>query len=241
VVWLSLRLVKFIGLMLLGGGLGVSLLSQSGAERMRAACWLTGAGMLLTWCAGYGMVQSTGRFIGEPFILVGLAFSLLAHLDALLYARRPSARAAALTVGGACGAVAVMVLRPVDGAGLLPVLGVALGAGILGGFILNREAEVAGPQSAAIIRRWFVWLARLEGLSLLTLLVVVMPLKYLGGLYDGGWTGWIHGALFMQYGLALLLVARAEAWGWGRVLGGVVAGLLPGGTFVFEVLVQPDQ
>ncbi len=208
---------------------------------MWAACWLTGAGMMLTWCAGYGMVQSTGRFVGEPFILVGVALSLLAHLDALLYARRPSALSAALTIGGICGAVAAMVLRPSEAAGLLPVLGVALVGGLLGGFFERHEAAVADPVSAAIIRRWFVWIARLEGVSLLCLLVVVMPLKYLGGLYDGGWTGWIHGALYMQYGLALLLIARSDAWSWGRVLAGFVAGLLPGGTFVFELLVQPDR
>ncbi len=227
---MGLRLVKFIGLLLLGAGLGSALLSRTAADRLASACGLTGAGMMLTWCAGYGLVQASGRFIAEPFIVVGVALSLLSHDAALRHARRPSAASAARTVGGVCGAVAAMVLRPgVDG--LAPVLGVALLCGGLGALAPRREGLVA---EAATLRRWFVLLARLEGVSLLTLLLVTMPLRHLGGLYDGGWTGWIHGALFMQYGLALRHLAATEGWGWPRVCGGVLAGLLPGGTFVFE-------
>jgi integral membrane protein len=83
--------------------------------------------------------------------------------------------------------------------------------------------------------RWFLWVARAEGLSLLLLFGVAMPLKYVFDTPE--WVkpvGMGHGALFVVYAIALWHTAAIEGWSWLRVAGGAVASLIPFGTFVFE-------
>ncbi len=81
----------------------------------------------------------------------------------------------------------------------------------------------------------FVWIARAEGLSLLVLFGVAMPLKYVGG-----WThatmvpGWIHGLLFLIYVAVLGKVAVTDQWSPVRIAAAFVAAFVPFGTFVFE-------
>ncbi|HEX2190157.1 MAG TPA: DUF3817 domain-containing protein [Longimicrobiaceae bacterium] len=75
----------------------------------------------------------------------------------------------------------------------------------------------------------------LEGLSFLLLLGVAMPLKYLAGRPEMvSVVGAAHGALFLLYLAALAQAALALRWPLGRVLGGVVASVLPFGPFVFD-------
>ena len=84
-------------------------------------------------------------------------------------------------------------------------------------------------------RAWFLWVARAEGLSMVFLLFVAMPLKRVMGIPEAvSWTGWIHGALFLVYLIALGSVHRVEGWTWARSAAAFVASLLPFGTFVFE-------
>ena len=83
--------------------------------------------------------------------------------------------------------------------------------------------------------RWFLFLARLEGLSLLALFFVAMPLKYAAGIEAPvAWVGWCHGALFLVYLIALSSVSRVEAWTWARTGFGFLASMVPFGTFVLE-------
>lgn len=81
----------------------------------------------------------------------------------------------------------------------------------------------------------FLWIARFEGLSLLVMFLVAMPLKYLAGHPEAVLVvGWVHGLLFIAYVGALLLAARDQGWSLGWVAVGFVASLLPAGTFVYE-------
>jgi integral membrane protein len=83
--------------------------------------------------------------------------------------------------------------------------------------------------------RWMLVLGRLEGISLLLLLGVTMPLKYLAGMPAiSAWMGWIHGLLFMTFLVALSSARRTEGWSHGRQAWGVLAAVLPFGTFLFE-------
>ena len=230
--WLLWRVVKFIGLAILGAGLGLSLFAPPEA-RLRAACWWTGGGLMLTWCSGYGLVQSGSHPLLSLFVLTGVGLSLLAHGGALLSALRPGRLAGALTVGGLFGAVAVMVLKPPTPDQLGPTVVIGLLGAVLGGLLRPSEEPLA-EEASTVVTEWFIWIARLEGVSLLALFFVVMPLKHGAGITEGGWAGWIHGALFMQYGLALAAAARLGGWGTLRIVGAVVAALLPFGTLVFE-------
>lgn len=82
---------------------------------------------------------------------------------------------------------------------------------------------------------WFFNVARAEGVSLLLLFGVAMPLKYaFGNPILVPYVGWAHGALVFLYLIALQSVARVEGWSLVRVALAFVASLLPFGTFVFE-------
>lgn len=83
--------------------------------------------------------------------------------------------------------------------------------------------------------RWFLQVARAEGLSLLLLFFVAMPLKYAAGIPAATvWVGWLHGILVFLYLIALGSAGRVEGWSWRRLGVAFVASLLPFGTFVFE-------
>ena len=88
-------------------------------------------------------------------------------------------------------------------------------------------------QNPALSRLRTIGLA--EGVSLLVLLGIAMPLKYLGDMpLAVTVAGWIHGLLFMALCAAVLRVKRTLGWELrtaGRV---VLAGLLPFGPFVID-------
>ena len=74
-----------------------------------------------------------------------------------------------------------------------------------------------------------------EGISFLLLLLVAMPLKYLGEnpiLVE--WLGPIHGGLFLLYVASAVAVARILNWRWYYVLFAFGASVVPFGPFIFE-------
>ena len=77
--------------------------------------------------------------------------------------------------------------------------------------------------------------AFLEGVSFLLLLGVAMPLKYLAGLAVAvRIAGALHGGLFLLFCLLLVLVMRERRWSLGRGAAGLLASLIPFGTFVID-------
>lgn len=93
--------------------------------------------------------------------------------------------------------------------------------------------EVDESGTATLV--WFLWIARAEGVSLLALFGVAMPLKYgLGWMHATAWAGWFHGALFLVYLIALGSVVRVRGWGFLGLALGFIGSLVPLGTFAFE-------
>ena len=83
-------------------------------------------------------------------------------------------------------------------------------------------------------RRTFELVAMLEGLSLLVLLAVAMPLKYFAGVpVATRIVGLAHGLAFLAYAVVLLDALATRQWSRRTAALGLLAGLLPGGTFVF--------
>jgi integral membrane protein len=81
----------------------------------------------------------------------------------------------------------------------------------------------------------------LEGVSFLVLLGVAMPLKYLAGLPQAvRIVGSLHGVLFLLFLLVLAQAAAAYRWPWLRVLGAVVAAVLPFGPFVLDARLRQE-
>ena len=82
---------------------------------------------------------------------------------------------------------------------------------------------------------WFRSVAIAEGISYLVLLIIAMPLKYFAGMdHVVKYTGWVHGLLFIVYGLLLVIVWNKYKWKFSEVLIAFIASLIPAGTFVLE-------
>jgi integral membrane protein len=82
------------------------------------------------------------------------------------------------------------------------------------------------------------WLRRIgfaEGISLLLLLFIAMPLKYIWN-QPGAVKimGWIHGALFVLFMILALRAYEKRGWPFKKLATAFVAACLPFGTFVFD-------
>jgi len=81
----------------------------------------------------------------------------------------------------------------------------------------------------------FLWTGRLEGSSLLILLFIAMPVKYLMGEPVGvRIVGALHGGLFMLYIYLLVNLSSDQSWSWKKTLKGFILSSVPFGTFYFE-------
>ena len=82
----------------------------------------------------------------------------------------------------------------------------------------------------------------LEGVSLLVLLFIAMPLKYI---WDQPMAvkvvGWIHGALFVLFMLLVLRVYDQRGWPFKKVILAFLAAFLPFGTFVFDRSLKAEE
>ena len=83
--------------------------------------------------------------------------------------------------------------------------------------------------------RFFRILSLSEGISLLTLLFIAMPMKYFMGIPEAvKVVGWIHGVLFMAYVVVLAVIHFRFRWSFLFSLGALVASIIPFGTFVLD-------
>ncbi len=81
-------------------------------------------------------------------------------------------------------------------------------------------------------------IALAEGISMVVLVLIAMPLKYLTDLTWGPLTvkyvGWAHGLLFIAYVIFLLLCWDAYKWSFKRVVVFFLASLIPFAPFLVE-------
>lgn len=74
-----------------------------------------------------------------------------------------------------------------------------------------------------------------EGISFLLLVFIAMPFKYILEIPQPvKYLGWLHGLLFILYGIYLLLVTIKYKWSIERFFIGFFASLFPFGPFLFE-------
>lgn len=85
------------------------------------------------------------------------------------------------------------------------------------------------PESSlAKLRVWGL----LEGISLIALVFVCMPLKYYWDMPEAvTYVGAAHGGLFIFYCIWLLVVTLELKWGMKTAAMAFVAAIIPGGTF----------
>ncbi len=237
--WFLWRVLKFLGVAVFAGGLWSAVTADSAERRLTSAQWVAMAGLVATWIAGYGLLKLTGSELSAPWVATGLFASLLALVAAQLGALRTAwtVPVAGLVAAGFCTATAAMATR-----GLFPLgsaVGIGVGAGVVAALLAVRLPRVPAPTGPLDERtsEWFWWIARLEGASLLLMVGVAMPVRALTGvsLDSGqGWIGWVHGLLVLLYLQALVITASIGRRGIAWPTLGLVASMVPLGTFVFE-------
>ena len=89
--------------------------------------------------------------------------------------------------------------------------------------------------------RQFRILGYIEALSLLVLLFVAMPLKYLAGLpLAVSVVGMVHGVLFLVYVLAGIMVMDEAGWNYRRLAIAYIIASIPFGPFLFDRYLFPE-
>ncbi|MBE99103.1 DUF3817 domain-containing protein [Flavobacterium coralii] len=83
--------------------------------------------------------------------------------------------------------------------------------------------------------RFFKIIATLEGVSLLALLFIAMPLKYIWEMPEAvRIVGMAHGLLFVGYILLAIMLKVEQDWPWKKFLIICAASVVPFGTFYIE-------
>lgn len=238
--WIAWRFVKWLAIAWFVGGLALSIGPRSPRLRLIGAFGVATPGLFVVWMAGYGMMKLSGGAIGEPYIQYSLLASVLALTGGVLGALvRHRAPGLALAVGGLAASTGLMTARldPTAMVLLGVVAPLVLAVGAAGAGFALPSADVDPARARHDVHRWFRWVARAEGVSLLVLLGLFMPLKYGAGIeIDGGdgWVGWVHGVLVFQYLVALGAGVFYARWGIVAGIVGFVASVVPFGTFAFE-------
>ena len=86
------------------------------------------------------------------------------------------------------------------------------------------------------------WVGRFEGVSLLTLFLIAMPMKYV--FHEPQMVrvvGSIHGFLFILYGAFSVYLTSEFAWPGKKLMTALFMSCLPFGTFFFEKKYLPEQ
>jgi len=82
----------------------------------------------------------------------------------------------------------------------------------------------------------------LEGISLLVLLFIAMPLKYFAGIPEVvTYTGWVHGLLFVLFMLAVFSIYLERDWPFGKLVLAFLAAFFPFGTFLFDAKLRRED
>ena len=89
---------------------------------------------------------------------------------------------------------------------------------------------------------WLRLIGFIEGISLLILLFVAMPLKYIWDMPAMvSIVGWAHGILFMAFLFSALQVYFLHRWPFTKLMLAGVASFVPFGTFWFDKRLAAEQ
>ncbi|MCB9664906.1 MAG: hypothetical protein H6732_12395 [Alphaproteobacteria bacterium] len=114
-MWLTLRLLKWVGVGLYVLGVGGAVLARDPEERRRAAHGPATVGFVLTWLGGYGLARLTGTSLGSTWLSLGMLGSL-ATLQLVVWSTEREVPRGSwvrwLAAGLVVATLAVMVWRP---------------------------------------------------------------------------------------------------------------------------------
>lgn len=96
-------------------------------------------------------------------------------------------------------------------------------------------------EKLATLKRFRI-ISLIEGISMIVLLFIAMPLKYGFDMpLMVKYVGWIHGILFMLYILVLIPTSRTLKWSFLKTLIGLAASVLPFGPFLFDRKLKKEE
>lgn len=232
----AVLVAKRLSAALFAAGIGVAVSAREPADRWRAASREGLVALVLSWSLGHIALVASGKTLADPVVAWGVAASLAAWalaLDAALHGRGISGR---LAVAATAATIAAMVLRSHDFA--TTAAGVGLAALVSLGFGGLTAAAHPDPKSATF--SLVVHLGHAEGLSLLTLLGATFLRRGLGmDVPIAPWLGWVHGALFLTYVVALSFAARAIGWNVRQLFIAGLGAVLPFGPWWSERHLRP--
>ncbi|NOK34215.1 hypothetical protein HMI49_13515 [Corallococcus exercitus] len=87
-IYRLLLLLKFVGVVLYGGGLVGALVATTSQDRKRAVHAIASPGLVVTWTAGYLLTLQFQLALTEAWILGGLSLSLVSQLALVAMATR---------------------------------------------------------------------------------------------------------------------------------------------------------
>lgn len=88
----------------------------------------------------------------------------------------------------------------------------------------------------------FRLISLIEGLSLLALLLIAMPLKYQFGIAEAVlYVGITHGTLFLLYMVVSLAVSHQQQWTIAKWLAVFLAGVVPFGFLMVDRQLKPSN
>jgi integral membrane protein len=103
------------------------------------------------------------------------------------------------------------------------------------------QVRTRAAMSGTAIRQLRV-VGLLEGFSFIALLGIAMPLKYLAGMPRAvSVVGMVHGVLFLLYLFAIVHAQLTVRWPLRKVLGLLVAAIVPLGPFFAEGWLRREQ
>ena len=84
-------------------------------------------------------------------------------------------------------------------------------------------------------------IAILEGISFIILLFIAMPFKYFLNIPElVKYMGWLHGVLFVLYGVLLLQVFVVVKWSFAKTVLAFLVSFIPFGTFWLDKKLKED-
>jgi integral membrane protein len=86
------------------------------------------------------------------------------------------------------------------------------------------------------------FIGMLEGISLLVLMGIAMPLKYIAGKPEAvKYVGWAHGVLFVMFMMTVAIVYFQRNWPIKKVFIAFIAAFFPFGTFIFDRQLKKEE
>ena len=237
------KLIKWMALAMWIAGAFKVVDHPSQKHRLQGLYGLLIWGFAGTWLSGWGLMKSLAFTMKEPWISWSMLWGLISLSASFGLAFQSMegwfAKLSRIAVlGGLLSAMGIMVFKDQPSHWSLVMTGSVIVGAVWSHFANSFESETnADQERSLLIQKGFRHIAWVEGLTVILLFGLYMPLKYAAGINIDGGTGllgWAHGVFVIVYMITLLFTGKALSWSFLRIVLGGLASFLPFGTVIFE-------